>query len=158
MLRRNILISCFVVSSFLIISYLCKVGNNHDIALSQSEPEIKYDGQSVRQVKKYKPIKGAAKKKNPKGLAKKIRPNDRLSNPDEVFIDEDGVKIFPDGTNIYKDGTSVWVDGTTVYPDGTTVDPDGTTIYPDGSIARSDGTPVEIELQILSPNEGASRQ
>ncbi|MCY7272805.1 MAG: hypothetical protein LH702_03395 [Phormidesmis sp. CAN_BIN44] len=155
MLRRNILISCFV-SSFLIISYSGSTSKYNDIALSQSEPEIKYDRQSVRQVKKYKPVKGAVKKKNPKGLAKKTRPKDRLASQDEVFIDEAGVKIFPDGTNIYKDGTNVWADGTTVYPGGITVHPDGTTIYPDGSIATSDGTPVEIELQVLSPNEGAS--
>ena len=146
MLRRNILISCFV-SSFLIISYLGNVGNNHNIAMSQSEPEIIYDGQSDRQVRKYKPIPGAAKRKNPQGLAKRTVPKNILIKPDEVFIDQDGVKIFPSGTNIYPNGTSVWANGTTVYPNGTTVYADGTTIYPDGSIATSDGTPVEIELQ-----------
>ncbi len=156
----NILISC-LGSSLLIISYLVnvgKVGNKHDIALSLSEPEIKYDGQSDRQVRKYNPIPGAAKRKNPQGLAKRTRPKNTLVKPDEVFIDKNGVKIFPDGTNIYKDGTSVWADGTTVYPNGTTVYLDGTTVYPDGSIATSDGTPVEIDLQIMSPNEGSSNQ
>ena len=43
MLRLNIVIICFV-SSFLIINYIGNVGNDNDIALSQSEPEIKYDG------------------------------------------------------------------------------------------------------------------
>lgn len=157
MLRRNILIICFV-SSFLIISYLGNMGNNHDIAMSQSEPEIKYDGQSDRQVRKYKPIPGAAKRKNPQGLARRTVPKDILVNPDEVFIDQDGVKIFPSGTNIYPDGSSVGADGTTVYPNGTTVYADGTTVYPGGSIATSDGTPVEIDLQIMPPNEGASNQ
>ena len=157
MLRLNIVIICFV-SSFLIINYIGNVGNDNDIALSQSEPEIKYDGQSDRQVRKYKPIPGAAKRKNPQGLAKRTCPKDTLVKPDEVFIDQDKVKIFLSGTNIYQDGTSVWVNGTTVYPNGTTVYADGTTIYPDGSIATSDGTPVEIDLQVMPPDEGASSQ
>ncbi len=94
MLRLNILISCFMFS-FLIINYLVNADKNHGIALSQSDPEVKYERQSVRQIRKYKPIKGAVKKKNPKGLAKKTRPNDKLANRDEVFLDEDGVKFFP---------------------------------------------------------------
>jgi archaellum component FlaF (FlaF/FlaG flagellin family) len=120
MLTRTLLISSFLLS-FVVTSYLSNVHNNKNVTLSQSEPEIKYDGKSVRQVRKYKPIKGAEKKKNPKRLAKKNRQNPNSNNPEEVFTDEEGVKIFPDGTNIYKDGTNVWVDGTTVYPDGTTV-------------------------------------
>ncbi|WP_157462311.1 hypothetical protein [Crinalium epipsammum] len=126
--------------------------------MSQSEPEIKYDGQSDRQIRKYKPIPGAAKRKNAQGLARRTVPKDILVKPDEVFIDQDGVKIFPDGGNIYPDGTSVSFNGTTIYPNGTTVYPDGTTVYPDGSMATSDGTPVEIELQIMPPNQGASSQ
>jgi hypothetical protein len=154
MLYRNVLISC--LASFLAISYMGNVISTQDVALSQGEPAIKYDGQSVRQVKRYTPIPGAVKKKNPRGLAKRTRPKDRATNQDEEFVDGDGVRILPDGTNIYKDGINVWANGTTVYPDGTTVYPDGTTVYPDGSMATSDGTPVEIEKQELSSGEGAS--
>ena len=76
MLRRNISIG--YLASFLTISYIGNVISNQDAALSQSEPSIKYDGQSVRQEKKYKPIPGVAKKKNPRGLAKRTRPKDRV--------------------------------------------------------------------------------
>ncbi|MCM0590889.1 MAG: hypothetical protein KA716_11935 [Gloeotrichia echinulata DEX184] len=157
MLRRNILTSC-LASSFLVFNYSGSVVDNQSVALSQSKPEIKYERQSIRQVKKFKPIPGAARRNNPKGLARKTRPKDGSTNRDEVFVDADGVKILPDGTNIYRDGTNVWSDGTTVYPDGTTVYPDGTTVYPDGTITTSDGTPVEIEQQVLSPSEGVSSQ
>ena len=143
MLSRNVLIICFI--PFLTFSYISEVVSNQDAALSQNEPVIKYDGQSTRQVKKYKPIPGVAKRKNYKGLAKRNRPKDRAVNQNEIFVDGDGVKILPNGTNIYKDGTNVWVNGTTVYPDGTTVYSDGMTVHPDGAVATSDGTLVEIE-------------
>jgi hypothetical protein len=140
---------------FSILSYMGSVGN---IASSQSEPEVKYDRQSAKQVRRYSAVRGASKKKILKGLKKKNHPKNGVVNRTGVFLDEDGVKIFPDGTNIYKDGTSVWADGTTVYPDGTTVHLDGTNVHPDGSITTSDGTPVEIEQKILSPTEGSSSQ
>ena len=108
MLRRNILISC--LASSLIISYAGSIITNKDAALSQGEPAIRYDGQSSRQVKKYKPIPGAAKRKNPKGLAKRTRPKDSSTNQGEVFVDEDGVKILSDGTNIGSPGIRVVVD------------------------------------------------
>jgi hypothetical protein len=155
MLRSNILIS-YLASSFLIIIYAGSIIAGQDIALSQDEPSIIYDGQSSRQGKKYKPIPSVAKRKNPKGLAKKKRPKDSSTNQSEVFVDGDGVKILPDGTNIYKDGTNVWGNGTTVYPDGTTVYPDGTTVYPDGATTTPDGTPVQIDQQELPPNEGTT--
>ena len=154
MSRSKVFISCLAFC--LAVSRAGNLIGNQDIALSQSEPVIKYDGQSIRQVKKYKPIQGAAKKRNPKSLVKKIRPKDRTTNQDEVFTDGDGVRILPDGTNIYRDGTNVWANGTTVYPDGTTVYPDGVTVYPDGSIGASDGTTVEIDRQELPSNEGGS--
>jgi hypothetical protein len=147
MLRRNILIGCF--ASSLIIGYTGSTISNRDIALSQGEPAIKYDGQSLRQVKKYKPIPGVAKRKNPKGLARRTRPNGSSTNQGEVFIDKDEVKILPDGTNIYKNGTNVWANGTTVYPDGTTVYLDGITVHPDGTTTDPDGTPIQIEQQEL---------
>lgn len=150
MLCRSVVIGCLAFC--LAITHIGSVIGRQDIALSQSEPVIKYDGQSVRQVKKYKPIQNVAKKKNLKGLVIKIRPKDRITDQNEAFVDGDGVKILSDGTNIYKDGTNVWANGTTVYLDGTTVYPDGMTVYPDGSIVASDGTTVEIDQQELPPS------
>ena len=61
MLRRNILLGCF--ASSLTVGYVGSMASNQNATLSQGEPTIRYDGQSLRQVKKYKPIPGAARRR-----------------------------------------------------------------------------------------------